>query len=79
MLRCLLQVVAEHEVTNKVTNKTESLVLRLLKADGHLTIGGLCERTGLSQSGVKKVLASLKARGLIVRGGSDKSGRWRTV
>ncbi len=64
------------EVPSKVPSKSEILVLDLLREDGAYTRSQLAERTGLSDSGVKKILASLKAAGCIVREGSDKNGRW---
>lgn len=80
MLDCLLQVVKNHEVTNKVankvTNKSELQILELLKANNRLTIAELCQQTGLSQSGVKRILAALKAAGLLLRHGSNKAGYW---
>lgn len=80
MLKCILQSVKVHEVTNKVTNKvankTEEKILELLKDNNRLTISDLCELTGLSQSGVKKVLSSLKSKSLLTRKGSNKAGWW---
>lgn len=80
MLECLLRVVKEHEVTNKVankvTNKTERQILRHIQKNNRTTIAELCEKTGLSQSGVKKIVGALKQAGLLVRVGSNKAGHW---
>lgn len=81
MLNCILQAVKEHEVTNKVadkvTNKSEIQILRMLAKNGRLTIDELGKKAGLSQSGVKKILSSLKKLGLIERVGSNKAGYWK--
>lgn len=72
------QELTPHKVPNKVPNKTEAQILSLLKLDGTLTRLQLSEKTGLSDAGVKKALAALKAKGLITRIGSNKSGYWLT-
>lgn len=54
-------------------------VVRLLLAEPFLTVDNMVERTGLSASGVKKVLTSLKSEGWIARVGSRKSGSWRVL
>ncbi|MDE6484313.1 MAG: Fic family protein [Duncaniella sp.] len=67
------------KVTNKKTEKSKATVLKLLIGNPHLTIGDLAEKTGLSVSGIKKILASLKSSGLISREGSNKTGSWRVI
>lgn len=69
----------DNKVDNKKLNKSEEAVVRLLLAEPFLTVDNLVERTGLSASGVKKVLTSLKSEGLIARVGSRKSGSWRVL
>lgn len=80
MLNCLLTVIKEYEVTNKVTNnclsKTERKVLNLINEDAHITRKKLCEMTGLSDSGIKKVLGSLRQKDIIERVGANKNGYW---
>ena len=61
---------------NKVPNKSEMAVLELLRDNAQLTRAELARRLALSDSGVKRILAKLKALGLIERLGSNKSGRW---
>ncbi len=51
-------------------------VLQLLANNPRLTRGVIALQLGLSDSGVKKILANLKASGIIVRQGSNKSGYW---
>ena len=84
MLNCLLTVIKEYEVTNKVTNKvtnnwlskTEREILNLINEDAHVTRKRLCEMTGLSDSGIKKVLGSLRQKDIIERVGANKNGYW---
>jgi len=65
-----------NKIPNKVPNKSEKIILSLLRKDGTLTMAQLSAKTKLSESGVKKILASLKAAGMIVRIGSNKTGYW---
>ena len=66
----------EEVTTDKVPNKSELQVLALLKQNSRLTRALLSDATGISESGIKKILASLKKYGLIKRIGSNKSGYW---
>ncbi len=68
-----------NKVPDKVPNKSEQSILALLKKDGRLTMAQLAKKTHLSESGVKKILASLKSSGHIVRIGSNKTGYWEVV
>lgn len=65
-----------NKVPNKVPNKSELHILSLLRKDGTLTMVELAKKSHLSESGVKKILSSLKASGYIVRIGSNKTGYW---
>ncbi|MBQ0062412.1 MAG: Fic family protein [Prevotella sp.] len=66
-----------NKVPDKVPNKSELSVLALLMKDGGLTMMQLAKKMHLSESGIKKILASLKSLGLIVRIGSNKTGYWQ--
>ena len=72
-----LQTVSCEKVPNKVPNKSVMAVLELLRDNAQLTRAELAQRLALSDSGVKRILAKLKASGLIERLGSNKSGRWQ--
>ena len=83
MLKCLLRVIEEHEQTDDIMptdkpmlNKTEEIVLNLLRNDSRLTITQMSEQTGFSVSGVKKIIQSLKKAGILKRVGASKSGEW---
>ena len=47
-----------------------------MKGNPMVTIRELQEITGLSESGVKKIIRQLRANGTIQRIGSDKGGHW---
>ncbi len=65
-----------NKVPNKVPNKSEIKVLQLLGRNPSLTRTDISQQTGLSDSNIKKILASLKSNGWIEREGSNKTGRW---
>ena len=53
-------------------------ILEILMKDPHATSEELAEAVGKSLRTVKRTLASLKAKGLIDRVGSTKTGYWKT-
>lgn len=68
-----------NKVPNKVPNKSENAVLALLRKDCTLSMAQLSAKINLSESGVKKILANLKAAGFIKRIGSNKTGHWEVI
>ena len=80
MLQCLKQALHEMEESNqKSKQKSNQKILSAIQGNPFVTIRELQEETGLSESGVKKVLRQLKAEGLIQRIGSDKGGHWEVT
>ena len=61
------------EFTN---GNTEHKIIELLKLDGSLTIDQLYPLLKMSRKGVQKAIERLKVKGILVRDGSTKSGRW---
>ena len=47
-----------------------------MKRNPYITIRELQEKTGLSESGVKKVIRQLRAVGMVQRIGGAKGGHW---
>lgn len=83
MLRCLLRVIEEHEqhedevlIDTHILNKSEERLLGMLRQNGKLTISQMSEQMGLSMSGIKKIIQSLKKTGILIRVGASKSGEW---
>ena len=58
-------------------NSSESRVIELLTSDSRMTIPQLCDKTGLSRSGINKILASLRTKGVLERVGANKNGYWK--
>ena len=68
-----------NKVPNKTLDKNDMLILKILQEDGHLSRVALMEKTGLSDGGIKKILAKLKACAAIERVGSNETGYWRVL
>ena len=64
------------KVSDKVLNKSELAIMRLLADNPRLTRIELAEKIGITESGVKKIITKMKAEGWIERKGSNKSGYW---
>ena len=94
MLRCLLDSVKQYtldkvtdkvadKVTDKVTDKsltrTEQNILNLISDNPNITISDICNKLKLSDSGVRKNLASLRKKSVIERVGANKNGYWKIV
>ena len=73
MLNCLKQAVNEIQKSNQKSNQK---ILDAMKDNPKVTIRELQEVTGLSESGVKKIIRQLKTDNAITRSGSDKNGIW---
>lgn len=67
---------APNKLPDKVPNKSELSVLRLLADNPRLTRGKLAEYVGMTENGIKKIVANMKAAGWIERMGSNKAGYW---
>ncbi len=65
-----------NKLPDKVPNKSELSVLRLLTDNPRLTRGELAEQIGMTENGIKKIVANMKAAGWIERMGSNKTGYW---
>ena len=76
MLKCLLDALLEMEKSNQKSNQK---ILALIAQDTTISMRELQEKTGLSESGVKKIIRQLREAGLLVREGGAKGGRWRVT
>ncbi len=72
-----------HRTTKKAERgsdqKSDQKILLALKQNPMETIAGLVESTGLSPSGVKKILRKLKESNRLRRIGPDKGGHWEVI
>lgn len=67
----------EKEIAGKEKGKEK--ILELLKSMPGITSIELQEQTGLSRSGVEKIIRQLKDAGKIRRIGPDKGGHWEVI
>ena len=65
--------------TEKTTKKTTEKVLDLLKSNPYLTNREMADMLTLSEDGVFYQIKKLKAKGIIVRIGGDKTGHWEII
>jgi len=66
----------EAKSDQKSSQKSDQKVTALMRKNNKITIKEICESTGLSESGVKKIIKKLKDEEVIVRVGSLKGGHW---
>lgn len=76
MLQCLLQALKEMQESNQKSNQK---ILSAMRRNPSVTIKELQEETGLSESGVKKIIRQLRADNAIQRIGGAKGGHWEIV
>ena len=80
MLRCLRASLLEMQESNqKGSQKSNQKILEAMRAQPDVTIEILQQITGLSESGVKKVIRQLRNNGLIRRIGPNKGGHWEVT
>lgn len=78
MLGCLLQSLREVVKSNpKSSQKSNQKIMTAMQDNAQITIKELQEVTGLSESGVKKIIRQLRAAGIIERIGGNKGGYWQ--
>jgi len=80
MLRCLNQAIKEMAKSNQESNqKSNQKILAAMQRNPLITIRELQEETGLSESGVKKIIRQLRVDGLVRRIGGAKGGHWEVL
>ncbi len=75
----LTETVEKQESDQKSNQKSNQKIIELIKQNSKITINELMERTGLSESGVKKIIRNLKSNNIIRRVGADKGGYWEVL
>ncbi len=65
-------------INGRITD-LESEILSLIKENNRVTIPELAESCQKSIRSINRAMTSLKAKGLIVRVGSNKTGHWKSV
>ena len=68
----------ENDTLNDTLNlsEKETLILNLIKADNHITITDLINKSGFSRPTITRAISSLKERNIIDRVGAKKNGHW---
>lgn len=80
ILKSLKEFSKQHSKSNQKSNyKSDQKILSILKKNNKITIRELCEKTELSESGVKKIIKKLKDDNLLKRIGSLKGGHWEII
>ena len=64
------------ESNQKSNQKSNRKILVAMRRNPKVTIRELQEETGLSESGVKKIIRQLRGEGLVQRIGGAKGGHW---
>ena len=77
MLHCLLESLKETKASDQKSNqKSDQKIIAAMSREPTITIRELQDETGLSESGVKKVIRKLRNDGQIRRVGGTKGGHW---
>ena len=76
MLRCLKEALDE---MNKSNQKSNQIIVAAMRQNPSVTINELQDITGLSESGVKKIIRQLRTDGIIQRIGGAKGGHWQVI
>ena len=77
ILQSLKQFLKQNAKSDQKSSlKSDQKILELIKKNSKVTIRGICDSTGLSESGVKKIIKKLKDEGVLVRVGALKGGHW---
>ena len=75
----LVEDTPESNQKNINPTQSEQRILKAIAGNVEITIKELQELTGLSESGVKKVIRNLRNNNLIRRVGPDNGGHWEIV
>ena len=73
MLKCILKSLQEIKKSNQKSNQK---IISAMRQNSKVTINELQDITGLSESGVKKIIRKLKQDNIIERIGGTKGGYW---
>jgi len=63
----------------KGAQKSDQKILAIIEQNGHASRVEIARQIGLSESGVKKQLKNLQAKGILKRIGPDKGGYWEVI
>ncbi len=81
-LRLNAEIVTSREEETAINinlNETQRKIIEIISFDGTVTVKKLAEQIGISTTAVNNAMRALKEKQLLVREGSNKSGRWKIV
>jgi predicted HTH transcriptional regulator len=64
---------------NSEINETQRHILKDISNDSTVTIKKIAENLGLTSRSIESNIKDLKERGVLVRQGSKKAGRWQII
>ena len=64
---------------NIVVNEREDAIIDIIRRFPEITRGEIATELGISIGTVGTVISGLKSRGVLIREGSKKTGKWRIV
>ena len=71
---------ANNKANNKIKfediSQTQQIIVNMLKGNANMTIADISQETQYSESKIKKMLVSLRKKGIIERMGANKNGYW---
>ena len=67
------------KVIRKVVQKNEKTIISAIRSNPTLSITDMCPITGLSRSGVQKIIIRLRQQGVLRRVGPAKGGYWEII
>ncbi len=80
ILQSLKQFLEQNAKSDQISSlKSDQKILALIKKNSKITIREICDSTGLSASGVKKIIKKLKDEGTLIRVGALKGGHWEVL
>ncbi len=72
-------IVPSGGIINGTITEDEAFVMSLLREDPHRTVDQLIEISGKSRRTLNRIISTLKAKKLIFRIGSNRTGYWEVL
>ena len=66
-------------MSDKTSDKTSEMILRLITENRNATITELSENIGVTKRSIERNIQKLQAQGFLYRIGPDKGGYWEVI
>ncbi len=73
------EFIDEAVIDPKALSNREIDIMNIISDDENLTSAKMAEILGISERTVKRYIASLVQKGILIREGSDKTGHWKII